>query len=165
MGCTYPAMEPKFIIDLNVGRLAKWLRAMGYDALFVRDIDDGGLVQIAQREGRIILTRDRHLLERRVVTSGQIRALLLRDDHFIQQLRQVTTELGLTAANDFTRCIECNAPLRDVDKPLVTDRVPPYVFQTQEEFKECPHCGKVYWRGTHWRNMSQELARTRSEME
>lgn len=68
MGCAYPAMEPMFIIDVTVGRLAKWLRAMGYDALFVRDIDDGGLVQIAQQEGRIILTRDRHRLERRKVS-------------------------------------------------------------------------------------------------
>ena len=157
-------MEPKFVVDVNVGRLAKWLRAMGYDALFVPDIDDGGLVRTAQQEGRIILTRDRQLLERRVVTLGQIRVVLLRSDHFLLQLRQVTTELGLTAANDFTRCIECNAMLRNLDKEQVRDRVPPFVFQTQEEFKECPACHKVYWRGTHWRNMKHELTRARAEV-
>ncbi|MEE8443022.1 MAG: Mut7-C RNAse domain-containing protein [Dehalococcoidia bacterium] len=156
-------MEPKFIVDMNVGRLAKWLRAMGYDALFVRDIDDGGLVRIAQWEERVILTRDRQLLERRVVTSGRIRALFLRDDQFLLQLRQVTDELGLTDTNDFTRCIECNAMLLNMDKAQVEERVPPFVFQTQEKFKECPDCGKVYWRGTHWQNMKQELARVRSE--
>ena len=160
---TYAVMEPKFVVDVNVGRLAKWLRAMGYDALFVRDIDDGGLVRIAQREGRIILTRDRHLLERRVVTSGQVRAVLLRDDHFGQQLQQVMGELNLDVPNDFARCIECNMALDGLDKEQVRDRVPPYVFQTQEEFKECPVCHKVYWRGTHWRNMKQELTRARGQ--
>ena len=156
-------MEPKFVVDVNVGRLAKWLRAMGYDALFVPDIDDGGLVRTAQQEGRIILTRDRQLLERRVVTLGQIRVVLLRSDQYIQQLHQVMTELHLDAANDFSRCIECNEVLDSLDKEQVRDRVPPFVFQTQEEFKECPACHKVYWRGTHWRNMKHELARVLSE--
>ena len=156
---TFAAMEPKFVVDVNVGRLAKWLRAMGYDALFVRDIDDGGLVRIAQREGRIILTKDRHLLERRVVTSGQVRAVLVRGDHFVEQLQQVVAQLDLDATNDFSRCIECNMAIKNREKEEVRDRVPPYVFQTQDEFKECPGCGKVYWRGTHWRNMKRELAR------
>jgi len=156
-------MEPKFVVDVNVGRLAKWLRAMGYDALFVRDIDDGGLVRRAQREGRIILTKDRHLLERRVVTSGQVRAVLVRGDHFVEQLRQVVAQLDLDAANGFTRCIECNMVINDLDKEEVRDRVPPYVFQTQDEFKECPGCGKVYWQGTHWRNMKRELELARGQ--
>ena len=63
-------MQPRFVVDVNVGRLAKWLRAMGYDALFVPDVDDGDLVKIGQRERRIILTRDRHLRERRLVSAG-----------------------------------------------------------------------------------------------
>ena len=151
-------MQPKFIVDINVGRLAKWLRVLGYDALFVPDADDGGLVQIAQREGRILLTKDGRLLERRLFTSGQLKAVRVWGDHFTEQVRQVVSKLGLDTTNDFSRCIDCNEALFEVAKEEVRDRVPPYVFQTQEEFKECPVCHKVYWRGTHWRNMRQELA-------
>ena len=156
-------MEPKFIVDVNVGRLAKWLRVLGYDALFVPDADDGGLVRIAQREGRILLTKDGRLLERRLFTSGQLKAVRVWGDHFTEQVRQVVSELGLDISNDFSRCIECNAALFEVAREEARDRVPPYVFQTQEEFKECPMCHKVYWRGTHWRNMRQELAAALSE--
>ena len=156
-------MEPKFVVDVNVGRLGKWLRVLGYDALFVPDIDDGTLVRIAQSEGRIVLTKDGRLLERRLFTSGQIKAVRIRGDQFMEQVRQVVAELGLVMDNDFSRCIECNLALNGVDKEQVRDRLPPYVFQTQEEFKECPVCRKLYWRGTHWRNMRQELARALGE--
>ena len=158
-------MEPKFIVDVNVGRLAKWLRVLGYDALFVPDIDDGALVRIAQNEGRIVLTRDGHLLERRLFTSGQVKAVRILGDQFMEQVRQVVAEMGLAMDNDFSRCIECNVALNGVDREQVGDRVPPYVFQTQKEFKECPVCRKLYWRGTHWRNMRQELAQALSNQE
>ena len=158
-------MEPKFVVDVNVGRLAKWLRVLGYDALFVHDIDDVGLVRIAQREGRIVLTKDGRLLERRLFTSGQLKAVRIRGDHFMEQVRQVVAELGLVTANDFSRCIECNVALHGLDNEQVRERVPPYVFQTQEGFKECPNCQKVYWRGTHWRNMKQDLTRALGEAE
>ena len=152
-------MEPKFVVDVNVGRLAKWLRVIGYDTLFVPDIDDGGLLRIAQREERIVLTKDRHLLERRLVTSGLVKVVLVRDDHVLEQIRQMVCELGLGESNDFSRCIECNMRLDDLEEEQARERVPPYVFQSQKEFKECHICHKVYWRGTHWRNMKQDLAR------
>ena len=81
--------NPRFIVDLNVGRLAKWLRIMGYDALFVPGIEDGELVRLAQEDGRIVLTRDRNLMRRRVVASGKLGALLIANDSLKGQLRQV----------------------------------------------------------------------------
>ncbi len=151
-------MEPTFVIDLNLGRrLAKWLRAMGYDALYVPDVDDRELVHIAREQGRIILTKDNQILERRLVTSGQIRAILVRGNHRWEQLRHLTEELALSSSHDFTRCIQCNVPLLPLSREQARDRVPPYVFRTQAEFQECPSCGRVYWRGTHWSNMKHEL--------
>ena len=151
-------MEPRFAVDANVGRLAKWLRAMGYDSLFIPDVDDGELLWIAESQDRIIVTKDRHIMRRRVVAAGQVKAVLVSSDDFREQMQQLTETLGLTFRNGFTLCIECNEPLRRISKEQVGNRVPPFVFSTQHQFNECPGCGKLYWRGTHWRNMRQELA-------
>ena len=151
--------DPKFIVDLNVGRLAKWLRIMGYDALFVPGIEDGEIVRLAQEDGRIILTRDRYIMRRRAVASGKLGALLIDSEGLKRQLRQVVDTYQLTTLGGFSRCIECNVSLVDVSRDGVQERVPPFVFQTQEEFMECPSCQKLYWRGTHWHNMLQELSR------
>jgi hypothetical protein len=151
-------MELRFVVDVNVGRLAKWLRVMGYDALFIPDVDDGELLRVAREQGRIVLTRDRYILERRPVTQGQVRVVLVTSDDFRKQIQQLAEELGLHSHNGFTLCVECNEPLQSVSKRQVEDRVPPYVFNAQEQFYECPRCGKLYWRGTHWRNMRAELA-------
>ncbi|MEK7778262.1 MAG: Mut7-C RNAse domain-containing protein [Chloroflexota bacterium] len=150
--------DPRFIVDLNVGRLAKWLRIMGYDALFVPGIEDGELVRLAREQGRIILTRDRAIVKRGVVTSGKLKALLIHSEALDDQLRQVVETYQLNARRGFSRCIQCNASLGDVAKKEIQERVPPFVFQTQEEFMECPSCKRLYWRGTHWHNMRQELA-------
>ncbi len=151
-------MEPKFVVDLNVGRLAKWLRIMGYDALFVPKADDDQLLRIAAEENRTILTKDSYMMQRRVVASGKVRAVFITSDDLRNQLRQIIQDLGLRADRQFSRCIECNAPLESVRKEDVRDLVPPFVYSTQEEFMMCPGCSKVYWQGTHWRNMRQELA-------
>lgn len=155
--------DPRFIADVNVGRLAKWLRAMGFDVLYLTDMEDGALVALATAEGRVILTRDTHIVERRLVTSGRTKAVLLVHDDLRGQLRQVVRELGLEADRQFSRCIRCNVPLLSVAKADVAVRVPPYVYSTQDAFSECPQCHKLYWRGSHWHNMRVELEEVRSE--
>ena len=151
-------MRPRFLVDVNVGRLAKWLRVMGYDARYVPDAEDGELLRLAHREGRIVVTRDARLLERRAVSRGLVRAVLVHSDDFRLQMRQLTQELGLDFQGGFSMCIECNAPLEPLEREAVRGRVPPYVFQTQESFYRCSRCQKVYWKGTHWNNMLRELA-------
>ena len=150
-------MEIKFIVDVNVGRLAKWLRVLGYDTLFIPDVDDAQLLRVAQKQGRIVVTRDRYIMQRRVVTSGQVRALLVQSDDFREQMREVTEALGLGFGNGFSLCIECNELLEETSKESVREKVPPFVFSTQDKFLECPECRKLYWRGSHWRNMNVEL--------
>ena len=153
-------MEPRFLVDINVRRLVKWLRALGYDAVMSPNLDDSGLVRQALAEGRTLLTKDAHLVRRGVVSGGSIRALLIRNDEVWEQLRQVVGELNLdTQDRTFSRCLRCNVSLEPVPREEVRERVPPYVYRNQQGFTACPSCRRIYWPGTHWRNMSAELAR------
>jgi len=147
-----------FLVDGMLGRLAKWLRILGYDTAYFPDLDDNELVRLARAEGRILLTRDRELARRRGLHS-----ILIEDDQLEAQVRQVLRELGLSEERPFSRCPVCNALLRRVEKESVRDKVPPYVFQTQEQFSLCPQCGRIYWKGTHWQRMREKLARLNND--
>jgi uncharacterized protein with PIN domain len=149
--------RPKFIVDANVGKLARWLRMLGYDTMFVNDIDDGVLVDIGLKEERVLLTKDTQIMLRRAVTSGKVKALLTSEDDPKKQMRRVITEMKLDREREFTLCLECNVPLIPRSKDEVRDLVPPYVYKTQTQYHQCPACGRIYWRGTHWENMKQVL--------
>ena len=150
-------VKPRFLADCNVGRLARWLRALGYDASYHARIGDAELVREAAAEARVVLTRDRDLTKRRVIQSGVVRAILIRDDDVTNQLRQVFTELDLVPSEALTRCIECNLELEGRMASAVAERVPPYVRGTQSRYSECPRCGRIYWAGTHWQRMREVL--------
>ncbi len=148
----------KFIVDSNVGKLAKWLRTMGYDTLFFEGSDDSQMVATALAENRVILTRDTQIMRRRVITKGQLKVILIQSDEPERQMRQVMDTLKLNCQyKPFTICLECNQPLLGKSKEEVKDRVPPYVFQTQSQYMECPTCHRIYWRGTHWQAMTRKL--------
>jgi hypothetical protein len=148
----------RFLADSNVGRLARWLRAYGYDAAYAAHVDDRQLIARALAEDRVLLTRDADLMRRRVVSHGTLRAVLLGSDRVGDQLRQVVAELGLAGGRALTRCLECNVELEPRLKAEVSDRLPPYVRATQTRFSECPRCARVYWPGTHWERMHERLA-------
>ncbi len=148
----------KFIVDHNVGKLAKWLRMMGYDTLFFDLGDDSDMVATALSEGRIILTRDTEIMRRRVVTTGRLKVILIQSEEPQLQMRQVVEALGLDCQfRPFTLCLECNQPLVERDKQEVKDLVPPYVFRTQSQYMQCPACRRIYWQGTHWKAMTRRL--------
>jgi uncharacterized protein with PIN domain len=149
---------PKFIVDINVGKLARLLRMQGYDAvLFGHDADDR-MIRTALDEDRVMVTRDTQIMRRRVVTSGRLKAVLITSDRPDEQARQVTDSLGLSGdVVPLTRCLECNRPLEPIGKSEVADRVPPYVFKTQDEYARCPACGRIYWKGTHFKAMTRRL--------
>ncbi len=148
----------KFIVDNNVGKMARWLRMMGYDTLFFDGSDDGQMVSTALAEGRVILTRDTQVMSRGVITRGKLNAILIRSDKVEQQMRQAVETLNLDSQlRPFTICLECNQPLEERTKEQVRDRVPPYVFQTQSQYLECPTCHRIYWRSTHWQAMTRRL--------
>ncbi|MFC2057281.1 Mut7-C RNAse domain-containing protein [Chloroflexota bacterium] len=150
----------KFTVDHNVGKLAKWLRMMGYDTLFFTGDDDWQMVITALNEGRLILTRDTQIMSRGVVTSGRLKAILIQSEKPEQQMCQVVETLNLDCQSRmFTICLECNQPLEEMTKQQVKERVPPYVFQTQNQYVECPFCHRTYWKGTHWQSMTKKLER------
>lgn len=138
----------KFIADAMLGRLARWLRLLGFDTLYLRDISDRELLRLARREGRTILTRDTHFLERGV--SG---CVFVRSEDLDEQLVQVVSELGLRPSGQ-GRCARCNGPLREAaDKREVSGSVPDHVYLTHSRFMVCADCGNVYWEGSQYRRI------------
>jgi len=156
-------MEMKFIVDNNVGKLAKLLRIMGYDTLFFNGQNDSHMIATALAEDRVILTRDTQIMKRRVITSGRLKAVLIESDEPEHQIRQVINILNLDCRfKPFTICLECNQPLLERSKEQVKGVVPPYVFKTQNQYMECPACHRIYWRGTHWQAMSKKLEKLKT---
>lgn len=151
-------MEIKFIVDINAGKLAKWLRVMGYDARLFNDEDDGKMIKIALNENRVILTKDSQIMKRRLVTNGKLKAILIKGDNPKTQLQQIASALDLDYQfKPFSVCLECNQGLIERRKDEVSNLVPPHVLETQSQYMECPSCHRIFWRGTHWQAMSKEL--------
>ena len=141
-----------------MGKLAKWLRIMGFDSLFFDGSDDSLMVARALAEGRVILTRDTEIMKRRVINSGRLKAVLIDSEEPERQMRQLMDTLDLKhQLSPFTLCLECNQPLVERKREEVKERVPPYVYKTQSQYMECSACHRVYWRGTHWEAMIRRL--------
>jgi len=136
----------KFILTPELGRLCRWLRIVGYDAYYFRGRDSSLIVKALQ-EDRIILTRRKKLAQ-----ESAVKKVIIHYDCLKDQIRELKEKIGLDINPDnlFSRCTDCNAEIRKVDKQLVKDKVPQYVYQTQNEFYKCPKCKKIFWKGTHW---------------
>ena len=140
----------RFVLDVHLGRLAKLLRMLGFDASYSNNLDDGSLSRISASERRILLTRDRELLKRSAVSHGYC----VRSTQALEQLREVIARFDLAGRlKPFSRCLRCNAPLRRLGRRQAAPRVPQHVAANYRSFRACPQCGRVYWRGTHWERM------------
>ncbi len=148
--------DVKFFADAMLGRLALWMRVLGYDVEYHGEIDDEELIKRALREGRIILTRDTLLVKRRAVRGA---VLFIKGDHLEEQLQQVVTNYRPRKDHLLTRCLGCNTILEDIDRDSIKGRVPEYVYATQERFAMCPSCRRIYWAGTHREEMLSRLKR------
>ncbi|HLE08154.1 MAG TPA: Mut7-C RNAse domain-containing protein [Thermodesulfobacteriota bacterium] len=146
----------KIFADSMLGKLALWMRVMGYDVEYEKAIDDGELVRRARKEGRVILTRDTLLIKRRWARDNH---LFIKSDHLRDQLKEAVSFFGIKKERFLTRCLRCNVTLADIERESVKDSVPPYVYSTQESFSKCPVCGRIYWAGTHRENMEKEVER------
>ena len=148
---------PRFIADAMLGRLARWLRAMGYDTLYAGADSDADVVRAALAQGRILLTRDSALPEEWRIAG----VLVLDEAATLAQLRQVVARFGLDwRARPFTRCTRCNTPVEPVAPESVADRVPPRVLRERERFVRCPDCERIYWDGSHTDRMRRVLEQT-----
>ncbi|MCK5534093.1 Mut7-C RNAse domain-containing protein [bacterium] len=150
----------KFLVDFMLGRLNRWLRIMGYDCLYFRRDPFSGfkgkkdLIYQSLKEGRIILSRDTTLSKKKA-----LKLIIIKSDFLSEQLNQVFKifNLKLDKSKVFSRCIICNTLLTIIDKQKIRDKVPEYVYQTQNSFSLCLFCQKVYWKGTHEKLVEKEL--------
>lgn len=150
-------VEPRFALDGHLGRLAAYLRMLGFDCLYQSDYDDEALAQIAAQENRILLTRDRRLLMRKVVEHGYC----LRSLDSVEQLSEVIQRFDLTERIvPFHRCLRCNHPLEPVAKELILDRLEPLTKLYFDEFQICPACKQIYWKGSHYERMQKLIEQT-----
>lgn len=143
----------KLLCDHMLGTLAKWLRFMGYDTAYPGPLDDTALIATANREARVLLTRDKELASR---LPGAIR---VRSDDLEEQIREVATALELRVLDPLSRCSLCNTILVPVRKEDLGERVPKGVRDRHDRFWRCPSCNRVYWQGSHWDKMIERLNR------
>lgn len=149
--------ELRFFCDAMLGRLARWLRALGYDTVYDPEIEDAELVRRSVEEERVILTRDRELAEAWRVEG----CLVLGSDDPLQNLAVVDRELGLGWPRPlFRRCLACNEPLGEASAGEVERRAPDRVRARESRFRQCPSCKRVYWDGSHTRRMRRRLEET-----
>jgi uncharacterized protein len=151
-----PLRETRFVLDTHLGRLAVYLRMLGFDTLYQNDYHDEELARISSSEMRILLTRDRGLLKRSCVTHGYC----LRGTDPRRQLVEVLRRFDLFGSTvPFQRCLRCNGLLQPVSKELIVDRLPPQTRQQFDEFHACPACDRIYWKGSHYDEMQRFIER------
>lgn len=151
-----PLRRTRFVLDVHLGRLARYLRMLGFDSAWQRGWDDSQIIDRALDEGRIILTRDVGILKQKRVSH----AYWLRSMRPERQLAEVVAALSLqTQLRPFTRCMECNGSLRPVAREELAGRIDADIRERFQRFWECPACGRVYWQGSHWRRMQKIVDR------
>ncbi len=150
-----------FIVDTALGKLAKWLRILGYDTVYWRADDPAGILHRAHDEGRTLVTRDTKLFK----IKGSLEALLIREDNPFRQLREVVRHFPISVSQGmlFSRCLACNAPLEQIDAEEAKGQVPDHIYHIHQEFSRCPVCRKIYWAGTHSGQMTRVVERLQQE--
>lgn len=149
------ATEPTFLCDASLGGLARWLRAAGYDAE-VTALAGDPLVRAAREAGRVLLTTDARLWDRRLIRDGVVEALWLPSGlDVVRQLGMVLRDLKLPLRDP--RCMACGGRLDAVEKGDVAERIPPRTARWKDEYFVCGTCGRLMWQGTHWERIEARL--------
>lgn len=148
----------RFALDAHLGKLARMLRMLGFDAWYQNDVEDGDLVQLAQEEDRILLTRDRGVLKHGQVVHGYCLRSLASSTQLLEVLRRYDLFEEITP---FRRCMSCNGVLEPVEKAEILDRLEPKTKRYYHEFRRCKDCGQIYWKGSHFARMEALVERLR----
>lgn len=152
-----PALEgrPRFVLDTHLGRLASYLRMLGFDTLYRNDYPDDELAYVSNVEQRILLTRDIGLLKRSLVIYGYF----MRATHPKQRVLEVMARFDLqTWVIPFKHCMKCNGALHRVEKADILAEISPKTARFYDEYHRCQHCGRIYWKGSHYQRMQSFLA-------
>lgn len=144
--------EVRFLADAMLGRLARWLRFLGFDVLYLRDTEDSQLVRIARAEGRVLLTRDRGIPAR-----FRVPCILIESEQLNNQIKQITELYPPKEELIGTRCLVCNTLLVTATKQEAADNVPEYVLHNHKNFFRCPDCGRFYWEGSHMKKLQDSI--------
>jgi len=147
-------MNPCFAAEKTLGKLAKWLRLLGFDTLYDPEITPERLFEIMEND-RIVLTRTQRT--KKQLASRKL--IIIESDHLEKQLNQVLQELDLKFADTrpFSRCLQCNVLIVAAEKDSVWGRVPDYIFETHDHFQQCPVCGRIYWPGSHTQRSLEKI--------
>jgi len=132
-----------------LGRLAKWMRLLGFDTLYYRNTNGKTIIYHSRKEGRTILTRSKALAEK------YDDVMLIASEHLIDQLKQITNVVKIKSP--FSRCPVCNVETEEVEKETVKNGVPAYIFESHNDFKRCPECGRIFWKGTHYKEIEKVI--------
>lgn len=151
-----PLRNPRFVVDVNLGRLARLLRVLGFDVWWSSDADDQTLADISVEQQRILLTRDRGLLKRRAITHGLFVHSQVPEEQTLEVLRRLDLRRRVAP---FSRCVRCNGELATVPKESVLDRLEPLTRRYYDEFSRCADCGQIYWPGTHFDRLARLVDR------
>lgn len=146
-------IAPRFLLDGHLGRLAAYLRMLGFDSLYRSDYQDSELSELTYRENRILLTRDRRLLMRKNVKYGYCLRSLNPREQLLECVRRFELVDKIVP---FRRCLRCNHPLKPISKDMILDRLEPLTKLYFDDFRICPACEQIYWKGSHYERM-QEL--------
>ena len=142
-----PLRNTQFILDVNLGKLARYLRIGGFDTLYSNLYQDKEIAEISARENRIVLTRDRDLLKRSIIQRGH----WIRSQNAVLQYQAVLERFDLKdSVSIYSRCPQCNGILQQVEKKDILDRLAPKTAKYYDDFKVCDSCGKIYWKGSHY---------------
>jgi uncharacterized protein with PIN domain len=154
-----PLRDTHFVLDIHLGQLTTYLRLLGFDALYRNDYDDPELAEISSAQHRILLTKDRGLLKRNLVTHGYC----IRDSDPKQQLLEVIRRFDLRGdIQPFRRCLKCNGLLAEVSKSAIIDRLEEDTIRYFDDFRICSDCDQIYWKGSHYDRMLRFLDETLS---
>jgi uncharacterized protein with PIN domain len=145
----------RLLADVMLGTLARWLRILGFDTFYDNRIGDDDIVRKAEEEHRVVLTKDRRLIERRSMQDAILVSALALPDQLNEVLDRLDQPLDPDAL--LSRCLDCNVPLESVDPPHVRPDVPEYVYRTEDRFRKCPRCQRIFWPGTHRGKMLDQL--------
>ena len=149
------SVNPKFLLDGMLGSLASWLRICGYDSIYHKDMNDDSLIAEANKEHRILLTRDKQLYER--CKKHNVTSYYVMGDKIIEQLSYLCINMGISLTPSSSRCSNCNSEIMPVDKDDIKEKIPENSYKHYDEFWKCNSCDKVFWMGSHWNKILETL--------
>ena len=146
----------KFLCDRMLGTLAKWLRIYGFDTFYANnEMDDDELLEIAKKENRILISRDKQLIQ--TARRENLKTIEIKTTDIDEQISNVLVDVETDKTKILSRCILCNSEVEGIRKKDVKEKVPERIFKNNEEFWECKNCNKIYWKGSHYEKMFEKI--------